>query len=74
MSKSQLRSLLAGLLPRIRGLRQRCALFFVVLILALSPVEFGGAHLHFEPEPLVPTTNVTLFATGNEIDLNFLRS
>jgi hypothetical protein len=57
--------MLSGLLPYLRSMKQKLALFTVALILVLSPIEYDSVHLHVESEPIVPTTSVQWAASGN---------
>lgn len=69
MSKRELNSLLATLLPYVNGKKQGTALFTVILLLALSHADFDAPHLHVEPAPLEPTVAVMLGATGTNINM-----
>jgi len=64
MSKRELNSLLATLLPYVRGEKQATALFTVVLLLGLSHGAFDAPHLHVEPVPLEPTATLMVAATN----------
>lgn len=65
MPKRQIRELLSRLLPYTSGFKQRLALFTLMLLLAMTPVEFDSVHVHVEPEPIVATVAVSWAATGN---------
>jgi hypothetical protein len=65
MSKRQIRELLSRTLPYLKKAKQKLALFTVVLILALSPIDYDLVHLHVESAPIVPTTSVQWAASGN---------
>jgi hypothetical protein len=65
MSKKRVRALLSKLWPYVHGIKQRLALFVVMLLLILSPLDFDSVHLHVDSAPSEPTVNVSLFASGN---------
>ena len=64
MSKRELNSLLATLLPYVHGEKQATALFTVVMLLGLSRGAFDAPHLHVETAPTEPTAMVMVAATN----------
>jgi hypothetical protein len=73
MSKRELNSLLATLLPYIHGKKQRTALFTVVLMLGMLGLHgpSDALHVHVEsPVPEGPTVAVRLGASGTNININ----
>jgi len=66
MTKAELRSLIARLLPHLKTAKELLALFTLALILALGSVNFGSLHKHVEAENDAPI-NVTVpwSASGN---------
>jgi hypothetical protein len=64
VSKRELRSLLATLLPHVHGEKQATALFTVVLLLGVSHRTFDAPHLHVETAPMEPTATVMVAATN----------
>jgi hypothetical protein len=73
MSKRELNSLLATLLPYVHGTKQGTALFTVVLLLALSHGAFDAPHVHVEPAPTEPTVTVMVAASGTNINMAQVR-
>ena len=69
MSKRELNSLLATLLPYV-GKKQGIALVMGVLLLGLSHGAFDALHLHVETAPMEPTAAVMVAASGTNIDMS----
>jgi hypothetical protein len=65
MSKKQARELVEKLLPRLNSVKQRLALFTLMLVLALAPMEFDSVHLHVEMNPGEITVTNSLTVSGN---------
>ena len=70
VSKRELNSLLATLLPYVHGKKQGIALFTAVLLLGLSHGPSDAPHVHVESVSEEPTVAVMLGASGSNINMS----